>query len=238
MIILHPFARDLAEERTIMKRWWLIALAMAALAVTASLTVYGNRANWLPEKVAVHWDMDGVADREVDRDALLPELLLLPGLMLGMVGLGFALPWLSPEKFRIEPFQATYNWIMLLIVGIFAYLHAVILAAQTETIASERVLDWIMGGTLLALAGLGSFLGKVRRNFWIGVRTPWTLASEAVWDRTHRLAAWLFGIGGLVGFALLLVGLHPLVALGVFGVFAIAPVFYSLILYKASPQLR
>ena len=55
-----------------------------------------------------------------------------------------------------------------------------------------------MHGVLL-LALLGNVLGKVRRNFWVGVRTPWTLADVRVWERTHRLAAWLFTVAGLVG---------------------------------------
>jgi uncharacterized membrane protein len=66
----------------------------------------------------------------------------------------------------------------------------------------------------------------------MGVRTPWTLASDVVWERTHRLAAWLFTGGALVGLVLVLVGLHPLIAFAPFAVAALAPIFYSLVLYK------
>ncbi|HEU5228101.1 MAG TPA: SdpI family protein, partial [Ktedonobacteraceae bacterium] len=49
---------------------------------------------------------------------------------------------------------------------------------------------------------LGNYTGKMRRNFWMGIRTPWTLASAVVWERTHRLGGWLFVAVGLLGIPL------------------------------------
>ena len=69
----------------------------------------------------------------------------------------------------------------------------------------------LVGGTFLFFALLGNVLGRVRRNFYIGVRVPWTLASERVWNDTHRVAAWLFVACGLAGFVIAVAGL-PLVA--------------------------
>ncbi len=46
---------------------------------------------------------------------------------------------------------------------------------------------------------IGNYLGKVRRNFWLGIRTPWTLASDVTWERTHRLGGWLFVAAGVIG---------------------------------------
>jgi uncharacterized membrane protein len=91
---------------------------------------------------------------------------------------------------------------------------------------------WLVGGILMGMALLGNVLGKVRRNFWMGVRTPWTLANDQVWTKTHRLAAWLFVGGSVLGLALLAAGLHPLIALAPFLLAAVVPVFYSLWLYK------
>ena len=58
----------------------------------------------------------------------------------------------------------------------------------------------LFAGLFLALALIGNVLGKVRRNFYIGVRVPWTLASDRVWNDTHRVAAWTMVGGSLVGF--------------------------------------
>jgi uncharacterized membrane protein len=90
----------------------------------------------------------------------------------------------------------------------------------------------LMGGIFLFFALLGNVLGRVRRNFWMGVRTPWTLASEKVWNATHRLSAWLFLVVGLAGFVAILAGVHPFICLAVFLVVVFWPIFYSLWLYK------
>jgi len=68
----------------------------------------------------------------------------------------------------------------------------------------------LLAGVLLMLALIGNVLGKVRRNFWIGVRTPWTLANERVWNDTNRLAGRLFVAAAVVGLPLLLLPLHQL----------------------------
>jgi uncharacterized membrane protein len=169
-------------------------------------------------------------DATVPRDGALSYLLILPGSMALLVVLALLLPWLSPRQFKVEPFRPTFDYVMALGVLMLGYLHAVaLLASFGLSFDLNRVL---LGGMFLILAALGNVLGKVQRNFWMGVRTPWTLASDAVWIATHRLAAWLFVGGGLLGFLAVLVGLPVLVAFAVFGVAALVPVFYSLVLYK------
>jgi uncharacterized membrane protein len=75
-------------------------------------------------------------------------------------------------------------------------------------------------------------LGQVRRNFWVGVRTPWTLTSEAVWSRTHRLAAWLYVPLGVAGAAAVVLGAPLSACFVVFIVVVLLPAVYSLVLYK------
>jgi uncharacterized membrane protein len=200
--------------------------------LASSLVVYANRAEWLPEKVPTHWNAKNEVDRYTPRDDMLVPLLLLPGVMVLMMGLAVILPWLSPERFKVEPFQATWNYIMALVETMFAYIQVVILAAYMGKMSVGDFPRWLMGGMFIVMAMLGNRLGKVQRNFWMGVRTPWTLASDTVWIRTHRLAAWLFTGGALIGFAMLLIDINPLWSISVFGVAAIFPVFYSLWLYK------
>jgi uncharacterized membrane protein len=77
----------------------------------------------------------------------------------------------------------------------------------------------------------GNPMGKLRRNFYLGVRTPWTLASERVWNATHRFAAKTFVAGGLVGLVFSIVGLFLWAILATL-VGALAPVVYSLVIYK------
>jgi len=94
----------------------------------------------------------------------------------------------------------------------------------------------LLAGVLLMLALIGNVLGKVRRNFWIGVRTPWTLANERVWNDTNRLAGRLFVAAAVVGLPLLLLPLHQLALTIVVFILimtaALGPAIYSLVLYK------
>ncbi len=213
-----------------MNRWLLGSIVLTVLAGGASALVYANRETWLPEKIPTHWGLEGEADAWTSRDGVWIHLALIPGVMVGMLLLTLALPWLSPRKFSIESFRSTYDYIMALVIFLFAYIQGVFLAAQLQT--GIDLLTWLIGGMLLILAAMGNVLGKVKRNMYVGVKTPWTLASDTVWNSTHRLAAWLMVGSGVGGFLLIMAGVTPWIPLGLFFVCAIYPVFYSLWLYK------
>jgi uncharacterized membrane protein len=213
-----------------MNRWLLGSIVLTVLAATASAVVYVNRDAWLPEKIPTHWNGKGEADAWTTRDGVWVHLAIMPGTMAGMLLLLRALPWLSPKKFSLDSFRATYEYISALVIFLFAYIHGVLIAAQVAP--GFDLLKWLIGGMLLILAALGNVLGKVKRNFYVGVKTPWTLASDTVWNSTHRLAAWLMVAGGVGGFVLVMLGVTPLVPLGLFFVAIVFPVFYSLWLYK------
>jgi uncharacterized membrane protein len=144
--------------------------------------------------------------------------------------LSLALPWLSPQQFSIDRFRSTYKFLMALVVTLFGYIHLMALAGSMELgIDTTKAL---LGGMFLFFALLGNMLGKVQRNFFVGIRTPWTLADETVWIRTHRVAAWVWTVGSLLGIVAIVAGLWVLWALAVFLVMALFPVVYSLVLYK------
>jgi uncharacterized membrane protein len=87
----------------------------------------------------------------------------------------------------------------------------------------------MLGGMFLFFALMGNVLGKVRRNFYVGIRVPWTLASDRVWNDTHRLAAWLFAGCGAAGFIWIVAGGPPLPSLGLLAVAALVPIIYSFV---------
>src|SRR5207247_1752583 len=108
-----------------------------------------------------------------------------------------ALPWLSPRRFEVRTFESTSLYLMALVVLLLAYVHAVILwKASGGAIDIARA---TLGAISLFLVAMGNVMGKVRRNFFIGIRTPWTLASERVWYATHRVAAKAFVVAGIAG---------------------------------------
>jgi uncharacterized membrane protein len=214
-------------------RWLYPSIALTVLALAGSLYVYQASDSLLPEKVPVHWNAEGKANGFVQREdasSLLLYLLLVPAIMGGMVLLTVVLPWLSPKHFEIDRFRGTYGYIMFLIVAFCAYIQvANVLGMMERPFDTVKLL---IGGMMLFFALLGNVMGKVRRNFYVGVRTPWTLASDAVWEATHRLAAWLMVVGGVAGFIALLLGVPFYCCLIGVLVCVLIPIPYSLWLYK------
>jgi uncharacterized membrane protein len=210
--------------------WFLVSIIATLLALAAGLAVWAGWFGPLPEQVPTHWDLHGKPDHFVPRDQAWPYLFIAPGAMALFVILTLVFPWLSPRSFDVERFRPTYHYIMALVVLLMGYIQVVVLLSSLGV--PMPFLKVYMGGIFLFFAALGNVLGKVQRNFWMGVRTPWTLASETVWIRTHRLAAWLFVVGGLAGFVAAMLDASPWVGLGILAVPCLVPVIYSLVLYK------
>jgi uncharacterized membrane protein len=89
-----------------------------------------------------------------------------------------------------------------------------------------------MGGVCLLIALLGNVMGKVRRNFYVGIRTPWTIADERVWNATHRLGAKTMVVGAIIGLICALAEAGPLLCVVPVLAGAFVPVIYSLVYYK------
>jgi uncharacterized membrane protein len=94
----------------------------------------------------------------------------------------------------------------------------------------------MFGGLAVFIGLLGNVMGKVRRNFWIGIRTPWTLASERVWHSTHRFAAKTMVIGALLSLGGVFAGLPIPWCLALVMAGLLVPVLYSLVVYKRYPR--
>jgi uncharacterized membrane protein len=213
-----------------MNRWllWSIFLTLAAFA--ASLYLGVMRPDLLPDRVPIHWNARGEANGFVSRDNILPYFLIAPGAMTFFVLLSLALPWLSPKQYSIERFRNTYSFLMALVSTLFAYIHGVALAGSAQVAIDMN--KALLGGMFLFFGLVGNLLGKVQRNFYVGIRTPWTLADETVWIRTHRVASWVWTGGSLIMLVVVLCGASIWWSLGAFLVLALFPVLYSLFLYK------
>ncbi len=204
------------------QRYYLGAAAVILAALAGVLVAYPH----LPNMVPLHWDVHG----NVNRWGPKWSLFMFPAMMIGTVGLFAALPWLSPRKFEVESFPETYLYIMIIMVAMFAYIEILILIWSLGfQLDIGRAVE---GGVCLLIALLGNVLGKVRRNFFVGIRTPWTLANERVWYRTHRLAARTFFAGGLLGLMAVLFRAPFWLPVTAILAAAFIPVVYSLICYK------
>lgn len=209
-------------------------LALAALLVVATmLGVSLFVASALPAdmQLPIHWGLDGEADGFSDKWT---ALLLPPLLTAGVSLLFYFLPAIEPRRQGLERSQGLYLW------GWFALL---LMMAVVELALVALALRWPLQANHLIIGGLGAMLiiignqlGKSRSMYLIGLRTPWTLASEDVWIRTNRLAGKLMVGGGSI---LILAAILPLpsgslatIMLAVIAVFTCVPVAYSFHLWR------
>jgi uncharacterized membrane protein len=211
---------------------------MAAVLVVATLAgVSGWVASSLPGDVQlpIHWGLNGEADGFADKWTA----LMMPPLIVAAVSLlFFFLPSLEPRKQGLERSQGLYlwGWIAMLMMGAAIEL-AVVSTALGWDLPVNRLITGGVGATLLLI---GNQLGKSRSMYLIGLRTPWTLASEEVWIRTHRLAGRLMVLAGVAIIAAALLPLPPalLMQLMLATVVATAavPIVYSYLLWRREGQ--
>jgi uncharacterized membrane protein len=206
-----------------MKRYLLLCLVLVAAACAATMYAWPM----LPERVPVHWNIDGVVNGYGPRAAL---WLLGPGLISLMALCGALLPRISPRRFDMSGFEPTYYYLCGVVVCMLAYVYALTLAAVLH--GAVPMQKAVPAGVFILLILIGNPMGKVRRNFFMGIRTPWTLASERVWYATHRLAAKLMVASGLLGLFALWLGVPHWALLALMLAWALLSAGYSLLLYK------
>jgi len=205
------------------KYHYLFGALMTAASLAATVALYPQ----LPAEIVSHWNVAGEPNGYSPKWAL---FLIGPGMMAATMLMTWLLPWLSPSRFDVRSFQPTYFQVMSILVAILAYLDALVLWSALGH--SLNVARAGLFGVCLFFALLGNITGKIRRNFYIGVRTPWALANERVWNATHRLAAKTFVLGGLAGLAMIAAGLNGWPPFAALLAGALTPVPYSLYLYK------
>jgi uncharacterized membrane protein len=165
---------------------------MIVAAMLAGLLLW----NKLPEQMASHWDVNDQVN------GYMPKfwgVFMMPLVTLGMSVLFLVIPAIDPLKANIAKFREAFNLFIALIVAFMLYLHALTLAW------SLGYTNFKMSTSMLPAMGLlfifiGFILRKAKRNFFIGIRTPWTLSSDNVWDKTHQLGATLFMASGVLTF--------------------------------------
>jgi uncharacterized membrane protein len=146
---------------------------------------------YAPERMPTHWNLQGEVDGYGGKFA---GLLLVPLMALGLYALLLVLPRLDPGYVNYRTFAAAYNLIRITLVVFMAALYAVTVAAGLGAGVDVCMVVSLGVGALLVV--LGNVLGKIRPNWFVGVRTPWTLSSKLSWNKTHRLAGWLFIVLG------------------------------------------
>jgi uncharacterized membrane protein len=197
----------------------LIRLAIiAGLLITLALTiaVYPT----VPEMVVSHWNSAGHADGSMPK---FWGLGLIPLIMIALAGLFAVLPRIDPYKKNYEKFGNWYEGFILLFILFMLAIQAQIILWSTGYLISPNLTFPFLIGALFIY--IGFLLGHAEQNWFVGIRTPWTLSSETVWKKTHELGGKLFKIAGVISFVGVLAGeyamwfiLIPILAVAVYTV--------------------
>lgn len=207
-------------------RLFLVAVAATALTGAYTATVFSS----LPAQVPVHFNAAGQPDRFEPKET---GAFITLWIILGMGVMFAVLPLLSPKTKSIEDFRKTYDIIAIGTILFTAAIHVVVL----NSAQGNELNPTVFGILICMLFGfLGNFMGKVTPNYYVGIRTPWTLESPIVWERTHRFAAKI-SVGSAVAGALIILATGNAVV-GILGasLALIAAVPYSYIIHRKLQQ--
>jgi uncharacterized membrane protein len=201
---------------------WLMIVISFAL----SFYFYAN----FPEKVPTHWNIYGQPDAWSGRAF---GAFFFPFLILGLYLLFLGFPYLDPKKERYEQFSHVYHVFKGLLVAFLAGLYLFTGLVSFGWPAPVNVYVPAAIGLLFII--MGNYFGKLKTNWFIGIRTPWTLSNEEVWSKTHRLGGKLYVIFGF----LTIIGAIVLPPVKVFIYFIILliivtfwPMVYSYLLFR------
>ena len=206
----------------IKKNWKM--LLITSLAILLPVFVGVLLWNRLPEQIPSHWNMQG----EIDGYSSKPfSVLGLPLILLAIHWLTVCVTLADPKK------QNHSEKILHLVFWIVPALSIILSAVTYSTAMGKGVRMEIFISVLLGLlfVAIGNYLPKCKQNYTIGLKLPWTLHSEENWNRTHRLAGWLWVIGGLL---IISGGFFNLMWLTLSAplLMALVPTIYSYILYR------
>lgn len=162
-----------------------LSVAFGIVFLSAALSVLA--APSLPDQLAIHWNAAGEPDGTMAQG---PALALFPALAGAVVTLLAIVPRIDPLADNIAAFRPTYDWFVVAFAGFLAVVHAGVVAFNHGYEFDFTLL--VVAGVAILYYLVGIVLDRAERNWFVGVRTPWTLESDEVWDRTHALASRLF----------------------------------------------
>ncbi|MEO7648245.1 MAG: DUF1648 domain-containing protein, partial [Gemmatimonadaceae bacterium] len=200
-------------------------LLVIVVAFLASAAVYSD----LPDRVPTHWNMSGEVDGWMSRER---GAFVIPIMLAALLGLFRLLPRIDPRRSNYAKFKSTYETLVLSFMLFLLGVHLMMLAAALgKDISITRVMPIGVGVLFIVL---GNLFPRMRPNWFIGVRTPWTLSSDKSWSRTHRLSGHLFVLSGLLTIlaALFTPSLASRVLFGSLAVASASMIAYSYVIWK------
>lgn len=202
---------------------------LAVVIVVLAVALYAYIKLPAGEQYPVHWSFKGVPDRYGSK----AEVVLTGPVMIVVICLmAYLLPKIDPKKLNYDKFWREYNLIIELITVFIAAVYLMMVIAAFGM--NVRVEMWVPGLIGVLFIFIGNYMGRIKQNWFVGIKTPWTLSSEKVWYMTHRFGGRVFVIMGIIFILNAFFGFinnmtfFLVLVLGM----AFAPVVYSYILYQ------
>lgn len=183
----------------------------------------------LPATMPIHWGANGEADGFATK---INAMILTVGIMVLIYFIIAFVPRIDPRKENYKYFSKTYNILLNAVLLLFFFVNmSTILQGLGYNVPMSYIAP-IMAGLVFII--IGNYLQRVRSNYFMGIRTPWTLSNETVWKKTHRLSGKLFFIGGLLILisAFLPDGYKSVIMWGSIVLCVAIPYLYSYVAYK------
>lgn len=201
-------------------------LLLVAGMIIASLFLYPK----LPDTIPTHWGINGQPD---DWGSKAWAAWLIPGISIIFMFLFPFLAKIDPKSENYKKFSGPYEAIQTLLIGFMAFiffLQYYFTFYPTKQALMTPIMLSAMGVMFIVM---GNYMGKVRQNFFVGLKTPWTLADPEVWQKSQRFAGWLFVIAGIIFLieAWLQLYLMPVFILMILAI-VLVPTVYSYVLFR------
>lgn len=204
-----------------------ISLIIILIPIALSVFLY----NRLPDQLAVHFGINGTADGYQNKFTFLLSSVLF---LIGVPLLLKITRYIDPKNKNYDKFESTYDMFRLILTAFLSVLYITMILFNLGYAVNIQMI--VLIGIGLLFMYLGKSMSRIRYNYTMGIRTPWTLASEDVWQRTHRFAGPLWLIGGIVIIILAFLpgNLASIIMLIIVVIIALVPILYSFIIYKKS----
>lgn len=209
------------EKKTIVETGLFVLLLVPFIYLASVWTL-------LPEQVPTHYNVHGEVDRYSEKSDLIWMLLLIQALPFFLMKY---IPRLDPRR-KAEGFGPNYGRLRVVIVVFMTALGCLLVHSAYRDINLALIVPVLIGGLS---AGIGNYIITAKSNYFIGIRTPWTLENEEVWRKTHRLGGRMMFWTGLASIALsflLPAQIRLVVVVVLLGLSSVIPVIYSYLVYQ------
>lgn len=207
-----------------------LVILIQALAIIAMFALGQYYLPALPEQVPSHWNFTGEVDSYMPATQF---VLIFPAIALGLAIFFPILAHIDPRHRNYRYFQKPWFILQNIIILFFAYMYFITLYISLNPTQNLNPGPFIIGGIGILFIIIGNYLGKIRQNYFVGIKTPWALNNADNWNKTHRLGGWLFLLAGIIFLLEAFLWWHIVpIFITTIAITVLLPFIYSYLLYR------